>query len=90
MARGGFGYDPLSVWERTPTRQTVYVHGRALNLQGIARVTRTDHGYLSRIFRGKTRPSYATLQRIASALGWSTDHLVRGIADRTAASPPAQ
>jgi len=60
---------PRNCLEIHPTHQSIKFAGRFISLTHISRKYHLTHGYLSRIFRGERRPSFAYAEKISEALG---------------------
>lgn len=68
---------PRHCIENHPTSQSIRFGGVYINLTAISRRDPAlTHSYLSRVFNGGRRPSYRLAQRIAKALGMSTDDMM--------------
>ncbi|MDT0269980.1 helix-turn-helix transcriptional regulator [Streptomyces sp. DSM 44915] len=63
---------------------------RRMSLRELARLTRLDRGHLSRLERGLTGASEASLHRIATVLQVPFDDLVRGDDEPATDQPPAR
>ena len=77
--------DPLTPFEDQPTKSTISLGGRWLNLSAMARMQHMDRSYLSRILNGRRDPGQMSLKqamKLAACLGWSVEDLIDAIYER--------
>jgi hypothetical protein len=73
------GRVPNRCIETKPTAQSIQFCQTYINLTVLSAVTGTDHGYLSRIFRGQRIPSVTKCTVLAEALGMTLVGFMYGL-----------
>jgi transcriptional regulator with XRE-family HTH domain len=71
--------------EEHPSKKTVQIAGRYVSLRKLSAYTGIDHGYLSRMLRGKRDPSRMSVHvamLLSAAMGMSVDELIEAIYKR--------
>lgn len=76
------GRKPSGCIETKPTRQSIFIGGRYINLNAIARAQGIDHSFLSRIFRGERNCSIEYAYKIASSIGMGLEEFLEARQER--------
>lgn len=78
------GVGPRRCLEANPTRKSIRLNGRFINISELARQGPFDHGFLSVILSGKRYPTIPYAERIAECLGMGLEELLIAIRERRA------
>lgn len=77
--------EPTGCIEEKPTRQSICLGGRWINLSALARSQGMDKSYLSRIFSGdRPSPTLDYLKKMAAGLGMGIEELANALEERYA------
>lgn len=72
---------PRAFLQDNPTKMSVSLGGKFVNLTLLADYLHIDHGYLCRVIAGGRNPSADYIRKVATALHMSTDDLLQAIDD---------
>lgn len=72
---------PRAFIQDNPTRMSVRLGGKYVNLTLLAEYLHIDHGYLCRVIAGGRNPSAEYIRKVAAALRMSVDDLLQAIDD---------
>ena len=71
-----------SVFVGHPSRQSIQIGGKYVNLSAISRQQNIDHSYLSRIFSGERIPRITHARKIALAIGMGLEEFLDALESR--------